>query len=850
MGYDLAIIRKLLEAAFGDEDLSNFCFDNFQAVYNQFTVGQAKSARVRLLITFAEKNNLLDELLARIKHNNPNKYAEFEYNLRAGPSDSKQQDKKFEVSLARLPSTNPDLFGREQELEAMDAAWADPNTHIVSLVAWGGVGKTSLVNKWLRNMNADSYRGAERVFGWSFYSQGASDDKQMSADVFVASALKWFGDPEPDEGSPWDKGERLAELIKKQKTLLILDGLEPLQNPPGEGGGQIKDPGLQSLLRELANHNLGLCVITTRLEVDNIKDFIGNSAQSIPLDHLSPDAGMELLKHLGVKGTQEELKQASSEFGHHALALTLLGNYLTVVHGGDVRKRDLIAKLTDDEENGGHAKRVMESYEKWFKDTPELNVLYILGVFGRPAEDDAIKALRTKPVINGLTSDFKKLSFKNWQFALKNLRKVGLLSNENGESDKLDCHPLILEHFGEILKKNNPDAWKEGHSRLYEYYKKTKEFPDTIEEMALLYQAVAHGCEAGRYQEALRDVYWHRILRGDEFFASAKLGALGSLLAVLSAFFDETWRQPAASLKEDAKAFILDESGFYLHALGRLAEAAQPMKAGLEAQIAQENWENASASVSNLSELHLTMGNLVQALEYAEQSVDLAYRCDDTFRLMAWTNLPDALHQTGRQSEAEAAFVEAEEMQKELQSDYPYLYSTPGFRYCDLLLSQRKYQDVLGRAKQTIEIAKRNHWLLGIALDHLSLGCAHLLQIRQEGNNDFSNAKTYLNQAVEGLRQAGHQKFLLLGLLGRAELHRMHPDFPKAQYDLDEAMTIAERGSMGLHMADCHLEYARLYLAMDKKEDARKNLETAKEMIEKMGYHRRDSEVREIEEKL
>ncbi|TFH47802.1 MAG: hypothetical protein E4G89_07330 [Methanothrix sp.] len=113
--------------------------------------------------------------------------------------------------------------------------------------------------------------------------------------------------------------------------------------------------------------------------MDDIKDFIGNSAQSISLDHLSPDAGMELLKHLGVKGTSEELKQASYEFGYHALALTLLGSYLTVVYDGDVRKRDLIARLTDDEENGGHAKRVMESYEEWFKGKPELNILYFGG---------------------------------------------------------------------------------------------------------------------------------------------------------------------------------------------------------------------------------------------------------------------------------------------------------------------------------------------------------------------------------------------------------------------------------------------------------------------------------------
>ena len=757
------------------------------------------------------------------------------------------------ISLGRLPSTSSILFGREQELEALDAAWEDSNANIASLVAWGGVGKTSLVNKWLRDMKDDNFRGAERVFGWSFYSQGASEDKQVSADVFFASALKWFGDPKPDEGSPWDKSERLADLINKQKTLLILDGVEPLQNPPGEGGGRIKDPGLQSLLRELAYQNPGLCVISTRIEVDDLKDFIGNSVQDIPIEHLSPDAGKQLLEHLGVKGTSEELKQASREFGCHALALTLLGNYLAVVYHGAVQKRKEIARLTDEEKHGGHAKRVMASYEEWFKGKPELDILRIMGLFDRPAEGGAIQELKFEPAINGLTSDLKKLPHEKWQIALNHLRKAGLLTNEDSEPDKLDCHPLIREYFGEKLKKNNPDAWKEAHSRLYEYYRDTtKEWPETIEEMTPLYQAVAHGCEAGRHQEAFNEVYLGRIQRRNESFSVKKLGAFGSELAAMSSFFDSLWNQPVAELTEEAQSFILGVAGISLRALGRLVEATQPMQAGLDCCIPQENWENAAISAGNLSELYLTLGNVEYALDYARKSVEYADSSGDTGqRIIKRTTLADALHQTGRIPEAEAAFVDAEEMQKEMQPEYPYLYSLQGFRYCDLLLSQRKYLDVLGRAGQTLEWSKKSGTSLNsIALEHLSLGRAQLLQTRQEGSNDFTKAGIHLDKAVEGLRRAGTQHNIPRGLLVRAELHRVRRDFPKTQHDLAEAMGIAERGGMGLHRADCHMEYARLYLAMDKKEDARKNLEIAKEMIEKMGYHRRDDEVREIEEQL
>jgi hypothetical protein len=314
------------------------------------------------------------------------------------------------ISLAKLPSTNPELFGRDKELKILDEVWDNTGTNIISLVAWGGVGKTALVNIWLSKMRQDNFRGAERVFGWSFYSQGAAEGKQASADLFIASALKWFGDPEPDAGSPWEKGERLAEFVRKQKTLLILDGLEPLQQPFREEEGRIRDPGLQSLIRELANYNPGLCVITTRLDVDDLKDFSGTTVENIQLESLSDEAGMELLKHLGVKGTDDELKQAVRDFDGHALALMLLGTYLSIVYKGDVEKRDRIAKLTKEKKYGGHARRVMESYERWLKDQPELDILRIMGLFDRPAEGGAIEMLRTAPPIKGLTTKLTDLS--------------------------------------------------------------------------------------------------------------------------------------------------------------------------------------------------------------------------------------------------------------------------------------------------------------------------------------------------------------------------------------------------------------------------------------------------------
>src|SRR6185503_15541801 len=103
----------------------------------------------------------------------------------------------------------PFLFGRDEELKLLDECWSNRNINVISLVAWGGVGKSTLVNHWLRRMAEDNYRGAEKVYAWSFYSQGTTD-RAVSADLFIDSALRWFGDKDSTKGSPWDKGERLA----------------------------------------------------------------------------------------------------------------------------------------------------------------------------------------------------------------------------------------------------------------------------------------------------------------------------------------------------------------------------------------------------------------------------------------------------------------------------------------------------------------------------------------------------------------------------------------------------------------------------------------------------------------
>ena len=374
---------------------------------------------------------------------------------------------------AKLPIVHPTLIGRENEIAFLDRAWSDADTNFVQVIAAGGTGKTALVDKWFRR-----HLGEAPVFGWSFYSQGAAPGRQTSSDPFFAEILAWLGIHIAPTASIYAKADAVADRLRQERLLLILDGVEPLQDP----SGALRDTALKALLQELDTANRGLVVCTTRLRMDIPDD--PPRALSLDLDNLTPAQGAEYLRHLKVEGTDEELQQASREYWNHALALTLLGTYLTDFCGADIRRRVEIPKLMVEEtREGAHASRVIAAYERVFAGKPELDILRALGHFDRPAEPEALKLV------------MPAMEDRKYRAALNRLHDARLILTTD-PAQPLDCHPLVREHFA-------GQATREGHARLYEHYQKQAPHrPDTLEEMTPLFYAVYHGCRAGQHQAA------------------------------------------------------------------------------------------------------------------------------------------------------------------------------------------------------------------------------------------------------------------------------------------------------------------------------------------------------------
>lgn len=752
----------------------------------------------------------------------------------------------IQVPPTKLTHTAQELIGREEELTMLDRAWNE-GKNVVVVRGKGGEGKTSLVASWMAELALKHWRGAEWVFDWSFYSQGTRDQGAASGENFIVTALGFFGDADPNAGGPEDRGARLARLVGARRGLLVLDGLEPLQYPPGPMHGQLTDKGVAALLRGLAAQNAGLCVVTTREKVDEIKQHYGKSAIDHSLEFLPPLAGAALLHYAGAQRAGEkaiaaddrELQQASVEMHGHALTLFLVGQYLKLIENGrpgDIRRRDCMKLAEADAEYKidatrpyGHAFKAIEAYEKWFaagdaQAQRQLAILRLLGLFDRPASAGCLTALRAAPAIAGLNEVVEKkwfglrriripISDKDWLIALGRLAEINLVGVQEDQS--VDCHPLLREYFAVQLKTKTPAAWQAGHRRLYEYLCATTKEGDqpTLDDLQPLYQAVAHGCQAGLQQEVCDKVSFARIRRGNEDYTVRKLGAFGSDLGAIACFFEQPWSRVSFALTEGDQAWTLGQSAFYLRALGRLTEALEPMRASVVLMDKLKNWEQAATAAGNLSELELTLGEIGGAVGDAEQSVTYADRSDDAFwKLGTRTTHADALHQAGRRAEAKTRCREAEQMQSKCQPDYPLLYSVSGFKYCDLLLAAPeraawrtviqgvgmperpqfetgtqgeeslsdglKHENTLAscravsqRAAQTLkwEEEMRGAPLLDFALHHLTLGRAALY----EGilsHSDLRVSSSELDSAVAGLRRAGTSHWIPASLLTRAWL--------------------------------------------------------------------------------
>jgi hypothetical protein len=526
---------------------------------------------------------------------------------------------KRRFSMGRLPTpADPDLFvGRDEAIRLLDGAWKRGKIHIVQFVADGGVGKSTIIWNWVEQLRRRDFPDCVQAIDWSFYSQGRRD-YATDSQKFLLEAARHFTDLGVDLGAgaatlPDQMGRLIGDAFVACGGLMILDGVEPLQYAPQENGGALKDPGLAALLTQIRGApppGLGaakrLLILSTRWQLPELRSPQRGPIRRVDLNTLSDEQGARLLMQFRLPdapsrklyfvppnyvdqqyAVHEEFKACSQEYDGHALALILLASYLLNRHNGDLaRRRDVSAIPLDHEDDPyRHARRVMRSYDRMFEEGSAASgsgaslsracaeTLRLVGLFDRPAPSDLLDVLRRGDPIPGLTDAVQDDA--RFEEAVRQLSALRLLAGGFSAHDgSLDAHPLVREHFSQLVQAKYAAAWSAAHVRLYDHLRAIpEELPETIERMDYLFQAVVHACKAGRYHDALHQLYYPRIMRGEVRYAAEELGAMVPLLSILSHFFQGgEWgrffepradRQP---LTDDEQIELLMQSGEYLTA--------------------------------------------------------------------------------------------------------------------------------------------------------------------------------------------------------------------------------------------------------------------------------------------
>lgn len=803
--------------------------------------------------------------------------------------DGGRRPKSPHVLIQGLPMTAPKLFGRATPLAKIRDAWTSEQTHIMSIVAFGGAGKSALVNQWLRDMETHDFLEADRVLAWSFYSQGTRDNL-VSADDFVTRALDWLGHRSPMTLSAAARGYELASLIKRHRFLLVLDGMEPLQYPSSarEVGGRLTDDSMHTLLQELAKDDWsGLCLITTRVPLTDLSPYEAADSKSRTtvtshrLDKLPLRAAGRLLEHLlRRRWPAEQLEEVAKSVDRHALAITLLGNYLRDVYGGDLAHAVDIERLTVDAEQGGHARRIMATYARFLKRRrrpAELAILRLIGLFDRPARPDAMGALLADPQLGSLTRKLDRVGDDKWNGAVEALRSIGLLNEPDaGSLGTIDAHPLVREHFRDELHRQPDRVWTQANDTLFRYYRDVAEpQPRDHAGMQPLYAAVTHGCEAGLHQRAFDEILLPRIWQGRRTnYSTRRLGLTGADIVALSNYFDHRdWAQLGPfALSSRARVLVRTNAGVRLRQLGRLQNARECFGGVIGAidldQAAGEELEDASYAAAQSCELLVIAGRLVgdtgdvdTALVAGERAVAYADRGEDAyFNMHARSSLAEVHFMLGDLKRAEALFEQAIAIERERRPEPPFLYSQSLYRYGYHLIETGRDEQLLAMERSdpnwgTWRTDGEKSSLLSKAIRLLIMGATRRSVI--EGGHGTArlaeDASELLDRALLELRTAGYPDYIVRGLLERARFQRVRrspEDYRRTMDDLDRAELETERGQMALLNADVQLERAACELgfwtSMTRAEQRRvgdrvaTTLAGAARAIEEISYHRRD----------
>jgi tetratricopeptide (TPR) repeat protein len=727
-------------------------------------------------------------------------------------------------SLHNQIPPEPSFVGRVEMLKTITEWYKSPEVLIGALIGWGGVGKSALVRKWYDSLGKNKIQ-PDGIFWWGFY-------RNAYLDQFLNALLRYVSHGQIDPASiksTWEKTDRIKEYVSQGAYLIILDGLEQMQkSESGDEFGKMQHRECTDLLHYLADApKTGLCLITTRYPLKDLDNWREDSYRNLPLVDLSVLDAIAMLRKRGVKGDDEDLKEAVDKYKGHALSLTSVAGYLKRYFDGDIKRAPNIKFIFSEEKRFIDVNKLLRKYSEKMKES-ELVFLNIFSLFRKEVTESEFAGVFQHKIegtkFNDVLVKMSDLDFKDLVNGLVDWRLISYDETKNSYT----THPLIKTFFETAFYDEDKTLC---HKRIYQYFgEHAPEQPETLEEMQPLFEQVYHGCSAGLYEEVLNFVYWWKIGRRKEHFIAQKLGAWETDLSLIRNFFPKGhFSQLPLVTKKIDQSWLLNSAGLALLNTGRPKEAEEPFLTAVKMATDAKHWENASKSYQNLSDLQFKISEIEKGLESAKRALKMAEKAgSDEDIVSSKAYLAHLLYLSGAMKEAEKWFREADEFEGKISSHR--LYSLPGIFYADFLTSLKKVGNALKLTRLNLNICQRNKAVNDISRCHRCLGAIE----RIKGN--LNEAEAHLQEALELGRKVSMPELEIEALLEYGRLYLAKHKYKDALNVGNEVLRICQRTGFLLYEPDAEVILAKAYLAQKDIGQARTLANSVLSKAQKMSY--------------
>lgn len=521
-----------------------------------------------------------------------------------------------EIRIVHALQPAPHFHGRDAlvtELNEWVSDLASPD-RVWSLVAAGGTGKTAIAERVVATMKP----GEANVLVWSFY-------ERPDADAFLRECNQLFlGEP---EGSP--AGGRLERLERGLRDgrphLIVLDGLERVQEEAGGGRvrGELTDHTLKLLLRALAA-GLGRAraLVTSRFPLVDLGDWTNRGYRDTRLDDLPPEASVAVLRGWGVTGSDESLRAAAAQVGHHALSVAVIGSYLRSFAGGRIEAVTEFAldAVTGEDLRAAKLARVLAYYADHLP-AEERELLARLSVFPRGV---TLELLGVLVDAGGEVAGLLVKAKPRLVALLGSLGARGLVFEyRSGATVTWTAHPFLRDRFRVLLGCPAEQVFGVVAESLGAGLEKRPDTKPTEPAVLDRYERLIEATRLAGREQAAFELYWYGM--GGYRHLGWVLGEYERAYRILAGFSASGRPEDLGSTTELRwRSLLANELALFALRLGRSAEARaiQRVDDGRVKVLAEPKLT--SIGLQNSSHVALELGRLTEARVLAAEALEQA----------------------------------------------------------------------------------------------------------------------------------------------------------------------------------------------------------------------------------